>query len=442
MARDSHSRLLSVVLALFTLMFAGQAFARDWYVSIARGKGKKGTIEKPAKDLGNIVSKLEAGDVVHIAGGTYTGRGDSGSSVIKVPVSIIGGYAEDFKKRDPWGKHRTILGGKNPSKNYTSDPTLFIDLMKYSGPNKPILVDGLIIDMGARNNYKSDKQAKLVPKAGSRSGKNPSPSLGALVVRVSKSEKFDRGPRWTITVRNNIVINVYTNQAALSVSGFKGSKIKIHNNLVAQHSGHGIYLGSKFAGSDSLPEFDVAHNTVVFSWDSGFSQGFNLGVDRATVSNVHDNLFAFSDFYGIWNGYKSKDITLVNNLIAGARKGDLLEFDTTIAVDDLEDEAEYLGDDTEGNVSDKVKLPVSKDFATILGSRVVVDRAKLEADVQATNSDANALRSMLGLPLQAGSVKWPKIEVFLNRLSVNDAIAIAKKPAKGKYGCSAARIKK
>lgn len=38
-------------------------------------KRKIATKEKPAKDLGNIISKLKAGDTAHIAAGTYTGRG-------------------------------------------------------------------------------------------------------------------------------------------------------------------------------------------------------------------------------------------------------------------------------------------------------------------------------------------------------------------------------
>ncbi len=425
---------------LLTSAVATEAYARDWYVSAARGKGKKGTQKKPAKDLGNIAKRLEPGDVVHIAEGVYFGRGKRGSTTIKVPVSIIGGYSDDFSKRDPWGAHRTVFGGANPSRNYTAEPSLFIDLMKYSGPNHPVVVDGLIIDMGYRNRYKTAEQAKLLPKANPKTGENPSPSMGALVVRVSKSEKFDRGPRWNIAVKNNIVINTYTNTGALSVSAYKGSKVTIHNNLVAQHSGHGIFVGSKYAGADALPEFDIAHNTVVFSWNSGFSQGFNIGFDRATTAKVRNNLFAFSDIYAVWNGYKSKGITLVDNLITAGRKGDLLEFDTVIAVDEIEDEAEYLGDDTEGNVSAKIKLPVSKAFATVYGSRVVVDREKLEADIKATNSDANALRSMLGLPVRAGSVKWPKIEVFLNRLSIDDAVAIAAQPYDGQYGCGAGRI--
>jgi hypothetical protein len=430
--------VLSILLAMF--LFAPQSYARDWYVA-PHGKGKKGTVEKPSKDLGNIIKKLEPGDVIHIAEGVYTGRGDNGSNKIEMPVSIIGGYDKTFKKRDPWGAHRTIFGGTNTGKNYTSNPSLFMDLMKYSGPNKPIVVDGLIIDMGARNRYKTPAQDKLLPKAKPATGENPSPSTGGLIVRVSKSEKFDRGPRWDITVQNNVVINCYGNQACLGVSGYKGSKIKVRNNVVAQHSGHGIYIGSKFAGNDDFPKFDVENNTVVFSWDSGFSQGFNIGFDRSTSALVKNNVFAFSDIYSIWNGYKSKGITLVDNVVTGAKDGDFLEFGTVMQIDEIEDEAEYLGDDTEGNISDKVVFPVSATFAKKYGSRVVVDREKLEANVKATNSGANDLRSMLGLPVQAGSVEWPKIDVYLNRLSVDDALKIAEAAHKGKYGASKSHIK-
>ena len=57
--------------------------------------------EKPAKDMGNIIKKLSPGDTVHIAAGVYLGKGKNGSDVITVPVSIIGGYSDDFSRRDP-----------------------------------------------------------------------------------------------------------------------------------------------------------------------------------------------------------------------------------------------------------------------------------------------------------------------------------------------------
>ena len=426
--------MLFAACAIIVTLAAPEVSARDWYVSVKRGRGKKGSKKKPAKDLGNILKKLKPGDTVHIAEGVYLGRGKRGSATVSVPVKIIGGYSDDFSKRDPWGAHRTILFGNNKSKNYTADPALFVDLAKYTGPAHPIVVDGLIIDHAGRNRYKTGKELKLVLSANPKTGQNPSPSLGGLVVRVSKSGRFDRGPRWDITVKNNIVMNTHQNQAALSVSGYKGSKIAIENNLVIQHSGTGILCGSKYAGATDLPTFKVSHNTVLFSWDSGMSQGFNIGFDRSVNVAVTHNVFGFADIYAVWNGKNTKNVLFSNNLVTGARKGDYLEFNTVMNVEDMVDEAENLHEDSDENVTDKIRVPVSKAFAKAYGARVIVDRAKAEADIKASNSGANALRGMLGLPLRAGSVKWPSGEINLNRISVDDAIAAGAKMYAG-HGC-------
>jgi len=79
------------------------------FVHDESGSGRVATLERPARDLGNIISNLEPGDVVCIAGGTYTGRGDRGVDAIEIPVSVIGGFSPDFTKRDPWGQYQTVF---------------------------------------------------------------------------------------------------------------------------------------------------------------------------------------------------------------------------------------------------------------------------------------------------------------------------------------------
>jgi hypothetical protein len=432
-------------LIMFTLglmsFFSSSLMARDWYVSVSKGKGKAGTKENPAKDLGNIVTLLEGGDVIHIAEGIYLGRGDSGANVIIVPVKIYGGYDDSFSKRDPWGAHKTILFGDNMTKNYEAWPSLFIDLMKYEGANSPIVVDGIIVDHAGRNRYLNEEKSKLIPLADPAAGKNPSPSEGGIVIRVSKSEKFDKGPRWNITVTNNIVMNSYGQGGALSVSGYKGSTILIDNNLVIQNTGSGIFCGSKYRGEEPYSNFTVSNNTVLFTWDSGMSKGSNFSLDSTAKVTLKNNVLGFADFFAIDNGFKSKDILLVENLITGARSADFLDFSTKMQVKNMEDEAENLHADSKGNVTDAIKIPISQSFALLYGSRVIVDRAKAEANVSASNSNANALRGMLGLPLQAGDVKWPETPVFLNAISVEDAIAAGSNKYKEKYGCSKPVIK-
>ena len=60
----------------------------------------------------------------------------------------------------------------------------------------------------------------------------------------------------------------------------------------------------------------------------------------------------------------------------------------------------------------------------------------MEADIKATNSGANALRGMLGLPLQAGAIKGVEGDVWLNRISIDDAIKAATASYKAKVGAS------
>lgn len=436
---------IALVLSLIFLMVV-PAMAEDYYVSVSRGKGKKATMEKPAKDLGNIISKLKAGDVVHIAGGTYLGKGKSGSDIITVPVSIIGGYSDDFSTRDPWGANKTILSGDNTSKNWVATPRLMIDLMKYREKLMPaIVVDGVIVDHAGRNHYKTEEQLEIVRKASPKTGKMPTPDMGGLVIRVSKTGNFDAGAIWNITVQNCIVMNTAPTQGALSVSGHKSSKITIRNNVVINNTGTGIMTGTKFISYDGegMPEFLLENNTVLFTWKydpvvQSFS-GNSLALDGGTVNVVKNNVFGFADRFGINNASKAS-ILLMNNIVLGNTEADYLEFDTQIALEDVEDEAEYLHEDSEENISDPINIPISSEWANLYASRVLIDRNAMEADIEASNTGANALRSMLGLSLQAGDVEAPSSPVWLNRLSVDDAVEVGSKAFGDNIGASMPKI--
>jgi hypothetical protein len=430
------------MVVVLLLSFTSGVIAEDYYVCAANGKGKKATKEKPAKDLGNIVSKLEPGDTVHIAGGTYLGRGKSGTCSINAPVKIIGGYDETFSNRDPWGKHKTIFSGENASKNWKADPALSIDLMKYRARETfEIVVDGIIFDHADRNRYAGESQDKLLRKANPRTGANPSPESGGLSIRASKVLGTDR---WKITVRNCVVMNTAPTQGALSVMAHENSQVLIENNLVINNTGTGIEVGSNYMGKDDskLPYFVLRNNTVLFTWlHDPFTQSFSgcsfAALDNVKVTASH-NVFAFADRLGINNESKAS-IELTENLILANIAADYLEFDTKIGLEDLEDEAEHLHEDSADNVSDAIKVPVPKDWAGKYASRVLFDRNAAEADIKAQKSAANELRSILGLPLQAGTVAGPETSVWLNRISIDDALNTGRETYHEMYGCSLPR---
>lgn len=411
------------------------ASAKDYYVSINRGKGKKATKDKPAKDLGNIASKLAPGDVVHIAEGVYLGKGDSGYDEILVPVSVIGGYDDTFSKRDPWGKHKTILSGVNGAKNFKTLPRFRINLQKYRDlKNTPaILVDGLIVDHGARNYYRGGETNVISRKASPKHGKNPTPENGGIIISAGKG--ID------VTVQNCVVLNTAPTQGVLQVSGNKDSKVVIRNNLVVNNTGSGIFAGTIWRPSDQSTEaqFTIENNTVVFSWkhDPIASYGGNaLKLDAQVKVVAKNNVLAFSDFYGLHNAANTKNVKLVDNLFAANMVADYLEFDSKIPIADIEDEAENLHDDTSGNVAKQIKLPVSAEFATKYAGRPMINRNAMEQDIKGKATGANALRGMLGLPTQAGTVKGPAIDVWLPRIALDDALKIGVRAYGGKYGCS------
>ena len=430
---------LSIAFVLGLLM-VNYAVAKDYYVSASRGKGKKASKEKPAKDLGNIVSKLKPGDTIHIAGGKYTGKGDCGSVVIKVPVSIIGGYSDDFSSRDPWGKHQTILTGINKSDNWDRDPALFIDLNRYREKAMPeIVVDGIIVDHADRNRYAADKKIKIVRSANPKLKQNPTPDRGGLVIGVGKTG--DLNGKWKVTVRNCIVMNTAPPQGALTVAGYKGSEITIENNLVINNTGTGIMCATKFAGRDEKqsPKFNVKNNTILFSWKYEPSaqsySGNSIYFDTGVMASVKNNVLAFADKIGV-NNIKKAKILLAENIILGNVEADYLEFNTKMALDDMEDEGEFLHEDSTDNVCEKIKVPVSKEWATLYASRVLVDRNAAEADIKAQKTAANEIRSILGLPLRAGTVDGPTSNVWLPQMSIEMAVKCGSQKYLSKYGCS------
>ncbi len=423
---------LFVLLAVCSCLFAApnDAFARDWYVSAERGKGKSGTLEKPAKDLGNIISKLEEGDRVFIAAGTYLGRGENGHDAITVPVEIYGGFDEEFSTRDPWGAHRTIFSGNNVSDNFDTSVRLSIDLSKWrKNAAHRIVVDGVIVDNGDRNRYAGEAQLKIVRTASPKTGEMPTPESGGISLAPWK--------QGDVVVRNCIVMNTAPTGGAFSIWGHQGSSVLVENNLAINNTGDGFALKTAWAGTgDGVPQFSFRANTSVFhEKHDPFATygGAALKLESSTVVEGHGNALMCSDYYGIDNAKRSPGVIMNATLFAGNVVADYLEFDTKMDADEIEDESDLI-DEAEDCVIAEVTVPVSKEWAAAYASRTVIDRNAAEADVKVLRTRANALRSILGLNLQGSSVDVDSA-VWLPRLSLEEALAAGNEPYLGKYGC-------
>ncbi|QQS28816.1 MAG: right-handed parallel beta-helix repeat-containing protein [Sphingobacteriales bacterium] len=402
---------------------------REWYINIAIGSGKEGTIEKPAKEIAAIALQLKPGDVIYIAEGIYKGKADMSSDIITVPVSIIGGYNQDFTKRDPWGNHKTVLSGVNGYMKSETTSRLSLQCSKshkdYSGQ---VLIDGLIIDNGSRNFYlEGSNEGYIKRKASPQQGFNPTPDSPGIEV--------DMGSNANVVIRNCALMNIAASQGVIDVQVGKNGKVLIENNLIVNNTGDGINAKTSWQSADGQPEYNIRNNTVLFcsKYDEAASNhgGNSLKVDERIVLIAENNVFAFNDYGGLDNIKKCKSITLNNNLFTANKKYDYREYNTPMAVADMADYADFATG--EGNENKTIQVPVSKEWSAIYMSRVVPEREEIDSQVTVQNSGANAWRSMLGLPLQGTSV-GALSQVWLNRIQTTDALKAGMQTYHGK-GC-------
>ncbi len=404
---------------------------RVWYVSKTTGSGQLGTKERPAKDLGNIIHHLKPNDVILIAEGVYMSKGKRGSDEINVPVKIYGGYDTSFTTRDPWDTHKTIFTGVNEYMKLTT-PRLYIRTDQQREKNgrlsqgSEIVVNGIIFDNGPRNRYHTNKNLAIRRKASPKSGQNPSPESGGIVIVGSKYTN--------VTVENCVVMNTAPTEGAISVRVFKGGKGLIQNNFCINNTGYGIQARTGYMGSDKslVPKFTIKRNTILFTWkhDAVASYGGSaLALDKNLVVVAENNVFGFAHMGGIYS--KGASLTLNNNLFTGNTKYDYKEINAEMRVADILDESENLDQYSEGNESLLIKIPVAKRWAKIYASRVEISRAQVDAAVHVSNSGANQLRSMLGLNVHGNGVKMDA-EVFLPLITVDEAIPAGFKSWNGK----------
>ena len=384
------------------LIICSLGSAKDWYVSATTGSGRSGTIEKPAKDLGNLIPSLEDGDRVFIAEGTYLGRGENGHDLLNVAIEIYGGWSTDFQTRDPWGAHKTIFSGNNLTENWEFDYRLKFDLSKRRDYTyHKIVVDGLIIDNGARNRYADENELLILRLANPSTGQNATPGTGGLQLRLAHEGKM--------VVKNNIILNTAPSEGVFSLWGHQNSKALVENNLAINNTGNGFSLHTQWHPREveGLAEFTFRNNASLFNhkYDAFASYGgAGIYMEADTAVSIENSLSAFNDFYGLDNGRQSKDFVFNNNVTFGNLVTDYLEFDTRMDLEEMIDES-FLYIEAEDNTNEPVTIPVSESYASFYAQRNVIDRNAAEQDVAVLDTRVNAWRSMLGLNVQGSALE-------------------------------------
>ena len=358
-------RPLIVLSAVVSLAVAAPAQARDWFVRAGADNGD-GSLAKPFADPWQALDKAEANDVVHVTGGKYFGKHSLGTWTLPYDgVQLIGGYAVDFKSRDPW-KNLTELLWDSKSKNWPKEARL-------NSNSKNNVVDGVVIDMVEQNDYVDPERTGRRDKSAERAMHFTKPA----------------------TVRNSVIVN--PGEYGITC---RGASV-IENNLIVNAVGWGIEVQS---GEKEAAQ--IKNNTIVFSWTfkeagKGAYQGSAISLQGPAV--VTNNILAHNDNQGVYQTVKPENVSLTKNLFFMNLFANL-KFSVNGQDQGIDDKSMELLEEVglkayDGNVVQNPKLALDTKWMEKYSQRSAGVAGKLVMD------DWNKLRSELGLNLTGGAYK-------------------------------------
>ena len=391
------SRLL-LAAAVAAAAFGAQA--EDIYVSLATGKNKNaGTKEAPLKNLWKALEKAETGDVIHLAEGNYPGKMKCGWFMMTKPVSIIGGYSADFATRDPL-THRTLFQPANEHNDKKGAGLGILHIEFEKSPAKApkgfkMKLDGLIFDDGFASSYHAVK---------------------------GKPEGFDTGMWLQGPAKNPADKCVSADRYSIySATASRGEgDIEIENCVFVNNR----LIGANVNCTNPKPavKWEFKNNTVLFTWTTKNDlQGMGYGVRTNTKveSEIKDNVIGLNVMSGLDNTMgnpKDKKIKIDGNVFFLNRESDIqMTISPSIAkvrVDGFED---LEGTDGIESIEDNVDLTDPKAFEGRIDPKYLNAFLSMKYS-EATKLDegkCNALRSVLGLPLQ-GTIKT-QCDMYANR---------------------------
>jgi hypothetical protein len=374
------------ILGLGTLLVGTNALAADWYVSTKGSNENDGSQSAPFSEIDKALDRAKDGDVIHVAEGTYLGRGKTAAAESRAAVSVLGGYTDDFSGEPDPVKHPTILSGDNTAKGLSSGrPRLRI-----RAKSGDVKIDGLIFDMAPRNAYTKGGKA-VVRSANPRTGSNASLDSPTLAVEAGGKVEISRC----------VVVN--STHTGIMLRLGKGSA-RVHHNWIVNTAGIGMELLSSNHGKDA-PTIVADHNSVLFTWKYdayGTRGGEGISVGSSANVTLDHNLIVGSDKYGIANGRFNKELKILDNRFSDNLVADYWEGDLYLKANELGD-AKSVGE-TKRNTRVVVALSPDADWRKKYAARKLLDRNKIEAGVSAPDNLANRLRSLLGMNLRAADV--------------------------------------
>ena len=418
---------------------ATSAQAADLYVSLNTGaNGNDGSKAAPYKNLWKALKQAQAGDVIHVAQGIYPGQTKRGWFDVTEPVSIIGGYSDDFSQRDPI-KFVTKLQPMNENNTDQGSGKGILNLGFENKKNVDMVIDGLTIDEAHSNTYHKAKGkpegfelGMLVPQGPAKGATIDDPSKEASRPSREVALIYIRGVYNTgsLTIQNCTFANG-DNYGILG--GWPEGSVHVLNNVFVNNRMIAVEIaGAKvdqFSKSkENLANLEFANNTVLFTWtrtNEMSDMGYGVRCNANFNCDFHNNIIGLSVFSGVdmsKGDDKTKKAKIDNNVFFLNKRGDLsftispsVKF---IGVDEFEDmEGESAYKSMQGNISLKdVKAFGSKINKNYLENFLIASyKEKTDYD---PNSAANQFRSAMGMN-QVGTIQ-SSVSMYANHYPVEE----------------------
>jgi hypothetical protein len=242
---------------------------KEWFVR-AGSSGGDGSREKPFRDPFQALEKAGEGDIIRVAGGDYFGKLRTANWKIAARYqSLLGGYDEEFKARDPWKNPTRLVVPPDAEKKDKSDHGA--EFMQSSEICNGFILDGFIFDASTVNGYFANGGALDL-------GASP---MGPILQL--------QGP--DITIRNCVFANA--SGLAVQLSSAAGT---LENNVFVNTSGTDVSITAMGPGP-----WTIRNNTFLFATDptqragSGSGAGTHLLVRGRAAFRIESNIFAFAD---------------------------------------------------------------------------------------------------------------------------------------------------
>ncbi len=430
---------------------ATSAQAAEFYVSLNTGaNGNDGSKSAPYKNLWKALKQAKAGDVIRVAQGIYPGQTKRGWFDITEPVSIIGGYSDDFSTRDPI-KFVTKLQPMNENNNDQGNGLGILNISFENKQGVDMVIDGLTIDEAYSNTYHMVKGkpegftlGMLVPQGPAKGATIDNPTKEASSPSRVAALVYLRGVynKGDITIQNCTFANG-DNYGILGM--WPEGHVRVINNVFVNTRMIAIEISGAKADQYGKPtaniaNLEVANNTILFNWtrtNEMVDMGYGVRCNSKFNCDFHHNIIGLSVFSGVDNTKgedKTKNMKIDNNIFFMNKRGDLsftispnLKFIPVDEFEDIEGEPGYKS--MQGNISLKDPKAFGSKINKNYLENFLIASYKEKTDFD-PSSPANQFRAALGIN-QVGTIQ-STVSMFANHYPVEEMYQLF--GAMDKYG--------